>query len=93
VVAFGEEWMPNHTPSAEALEARIAQLGRLAEEAGRPTPRVSFFGVPARPDVVSAYREAGVKRCILFVPPVARGEAEGRMDRLAKFLEEYRRSE
>ena len=27
VVAFGDEWMPNHTPSAEALESRIAELG------------------------------------------------------------------
>jgi probable F420-dependent oxidoreductase len=93
VVAFGDEWMPNHTPSAEALESRIAELGRLADAAGKQTPGVSFFGVPAKPDVVSAYRQAGVTRCILSVPPVARDEAEGRLDRLAKFVEEYRRSE
>ena len=54
---------------------------------------MSFFGVPAKLDVVSAYGRAGVTRCILFMPPVARDEAEGRLDRLAKFLEEYRRSE
>ena len=93
MVAFGDEWMPNHTSSAEALESRIAELGGCAEAAGKQTPGVSFFGVPAKPDVVSAYRQAGVTRCILSVPPVARDEAEGRLDRLAKFVEEYRRSE
>jgi probable F420-dependent oxidoreductase len=93
VVAFGDEWMPNHAPTAEALEARIVQLRRLAEAAGKPTPRVSFFGAPAKPEVIMAYAQAGVTRCILFVPPVDRDQAEGRLDKLAKVVEECGRSQ
>jgi probable F420-dependent oxidoreductase len=92
VIAFGDEWMPNRTPNTDALQSRIAELGRLAEEAGRPMPRVSFFGARAKPDVIDAYGRAGVTRCIMSVPPVGRDEAEGRLDRLAQVVEEYRRS-
>jgi probable F420-dependent oxidoreductase len=90
VIAFGDEWMPNRIPSAEALEARIAKLRELAQEAGRPMPRVGYFGVPAKPDVIEGYERAGVTRCVLSVPPVAREEAEGRLDELVRVIEEYR---
>jgi probable F420-dependent oxidoreductase len=92
VIAFGDEWMPNRAPSVEALESRIAELGRLAEAAGKPTPRVSFFGTPAKAEVIEAYGEAGVTRCILSVPAVGREEAEARLDKLTGVVEAHRRS-
>src|SRR5918995_205105 len=45
VVSFGDEWMPNR---ATGLTERVAELGRLAAEAGRDPIPVTLFG--ARPD-------------------------------------------
>jgi probable F420-dependent oxidoreductase len=90
VIAFGDEWMPNRAPSAEALGARITRLGEMADAAGRARPRVGFFGAPAKPHVIEGYERVGVSRCILSVPPVEREEAERRLDKLAAVIEEYR---
>src|ERR671910_2951503 len=45
VVSFGDEWMPNR---ATGLTERVAELGRMAAEAGRDPIPVTLFG--ARPD-------------------------------------------
>jgi probable F420-dependent oxidoreductase len=90
VVAFGDEWMPNRIPDPKELASRIARLGELAAEAGRETPRVGYFGAPADPEAIEAYREAGVSRYIFMVPPVDRDDAVRRLDQLAGMVEAHR---
>ncbi|HEY7151333.1 MAG TPA: hypothetical protein VH391_06605 [Solirubrobacterales bacterium] len=81
------------------------ELARMVEERGFESlffperthipvsRRTPFVGGGELPDYYSHYDRAGVTRCILFVPPVERDEAEARLDRLAEVAAGYRRSE
>jgi probable F420-dependent oxidoreductase len=84
VVAFGDEWMPNR---ASGLTERIADLNRLAAEAGRDPIPVTLSG--ARPDreLIERGERAGVHRCTFYIPPADAGETERRLDQLAAQLE------
>ncbi len=85
VIAYADGWMPNR---GQALE-RIPELRRLAEEAGRGHIPVSFY---PRADAESIERaaEAGVERCIYYVPPDGRAPALARLDELSKLAAPYR---
>jgi probable F420-dependent oxidoreductase len=90
VVAFGDEWMPNRIGSPEDLAKRVEQLGRMVVDAGRPTPKVGLYAAPAKAAEMERYEAIGVRRYVLFVPPVPRPEAEARLDHLTGVIEEYR---
>lgn len=68
-VRHGDGWMPIGVPPEE-LAGPVAELRRLADEAGRPTPEVVTMTAlplddPARAvDLARAYREAGVGRLV-----------------------------
>jgi probable F420-dependent oxidoreductase len=83
VVAFGDEWMPNR---ATGLRERIAQLRRMAEEAGRDPIPVTLYGARPDPALIERGEEAGVHRCVFFVAPAAAAEVERELDRLASTL-------
>lgn len=70
VATVGSGWMPmNH--SLDQLPGSLAQIGELAERAGRSDPlELTFFGDVSRPDDVEPYRAAGVTR--LLVRPWSR---------------------
>jgi len=67
VVRYGDGWMP--VARRADLTSRIAELQRLAAEAGRSTIPVSIFGAPAKPEVIEQYAKAGVERVIFTLPP------------------------
>ena len=90
VVAYGDEWMPNRIESVEELQARMEELGGMAADAGRETPKVGLYAAPAKADEMERYESIGISRYVLFVPPVPRPEAEARLDHLAGLIEEYR---
>ena len=81
VVAYGDEWMPNAF-SPDALSARVAELQRLAADAGRGRIPVSVFG--SRPDAatVERFASAGADRVTFWVP------SEGR-DVVLPLVEQY----
>jgi probable F420-dependent oxidoreductase len=81
VLAFGDEWMPNRVTDPAELKARIADLRRRASEAGRGRIPVTFFGVKPEPETVERYADAGVDRCVFFVPPAEAADVERRLDR------------
>jgi probable F420-dependent oxidoreductase len=85
VVAYADGWMPNR---GQALE-RIPELRRMAEEAGRGHIPVSFY---PRADAESLQRaaEAGVERCIFYIPPDGRAPALARLDDLTKLVEPFK---
>jgi probable F420-dependent oxidoreductase len=64
VLAFGDEWLPE---PQDGLVDRIAELQQRAGEADRGSIPVTVYG--ADPEDVGAYAEAGVQRCVFWLPP------------------------
>lgn len=91
VLEYGDGWMP--IPGGNwggSLEARIAELGRLAEERGRSPIPVTVFGCPPRPEVVEHYAGCGVVRCIFQLPPAPADVVLPRLDSLAALAAKLR---
>lgn len=68
----------------------MSELGRMAADAGRPTPKVGLYAAPAKPPEMERYEAVGVARYVMWVPPAPRPEAEERLDHLARAVKEYR---
>ncbi len=83
VVAFGDEWMPNR---ANGLADRIAELGRLAEEAGRDPIPVTLSGANPDPARMEKAQELGIHRCTFYVEPGDAGAVERSLDDLVSTL-------
>jgi probable F420-dependent oxidoreductase len=88
VLAFGDEWMPNSIGDEEKFFARIAELRERARAAGRDSIPVTFSGAPPKPDVIERLANAGIHRCVSYVPPAPEGEIERHIDRRAALVEE-----
>jgi probable F420-dependent oxidoreductase len=80
VVAFGDEWLPNRVP-LEEMSGKIADLQHKAEEAGRGHIPVTYYGVKPEPEAVERCAEAGVERCVFWLPPKDAAEVEATLDR------------
>jgi probable F420-dependent oxidoreductase len=80
VVAFGDEWMPNRVGG---LRDRIAELGRLAKEAGRDPIPVTLNAATPGPDAAERAADAGVHRLVFYVQPAEAGEIERQLDEIA----------
>jgi probable F420-dependent oxidoreductase len=84
VLAFGDEWMPNRD---QDLAARIAELRRRGEEAGRGRIPVTYFGADGDPAQFERLAEAGVDRCLFYLPSAPSDEVKALVDELAgRFL-------
>jgi probable F420-dependent oxidoreductase len=64
VLAYGDGWFPNRIPPDEQMIARVEELQRLGEEAGRGRIPVSLQIPPRDPAVLEAYERAGVARIV-----------------------------
>jgi probable F420-dependent oxidoreductase len=83
VVAFGDEWMPNR---ATGLTERVAELGRLAAEAGRDPIPVTLSGARPDPALIERGERIGVHRCSFYITPSNAGATERQLDELASIL-------
>jgi probable F420-dependent oxidoreductase len=90
VLAYGDEWMPNAMPDAEALQERIRQFHVRAGDAGRGPLGVTLYAAPARAHAIAGYEDAGVGRYVFLLRPEGREETERRLDRLDAVIAEYR---
>ena len=89
VVAFADGWMPNWgLQSNVELIARIAELQRLAADAGRDPIPVTVYAPRSKPEVLRELAEGGVSRVVLWVPPAPRDEVAPRLERLADLARE-----
>jgi probable F420-dependent oxidoreductase len=86
VVRYADGWMPNRGD----FLARIPELRRLVEEAGRGPIPVSAYGQPAADQIERAI-QAGVERVIYYVSSDSRDAALSDLDRLTSLTEPYRR--
>lgn len=81
VVAYADGWMPNRGDDL----GRIADLQALAQAAGRGHLSVTTYPKAAPADLERA-AEAGVDRCIYYLPSDGRDEALARLEELAALV-------
>jgi probable F420-dependent oxidoreductase len=86
VLAFGDEWMPNRIGDDDELAARIAELQRRAEDAGREAIPVTLFGAPRKPERLERLERAGITRFLFILPPAEAGEVERKLDEYAQVV-------
>jgi probable F420-dependent oxidoreductase len=89
VVEYGDEWMPIPGRSEVPLSERIAELNRLAAEAGRGPLPVSVYGTVPQAEVIREYAGAGVERCIFWLPSSPAEEALPFLDRWAELARSF----
>ncbi|TET99788.1 MAG: LLM class F420-dependent oxidoreductase [Dehalococcoidia bacterium] len=89
VVEYGDGWMPIPGRSQTPLPERIAELNRLAAEAGRGPIPVSVYGAQPLPEVIQQYAEAGVERCVFWLPAAPAEEALPFLDRWAELARTF----
>jgi probable F420-dependent oxidoreductase len=84
VVRYADGWMPNRGQIIE----RMPELQRLAKAAGRDPIPVTAYPRPSAEDI-ERYAEAGVERCIYWLPPDGRDAALSKLDELAHLVRPY----
>jgi probable F420-dependent oxidoreductase len=67
-VQWGDGWIPVGMPDLAA--AKLPELRRMAEQAGRDPARieVSIYAAPTDPAALARLRDAGIARAVFFVP-------------------------
>ena len=76
------------TRSFGDAKAEMARLKEFADRAGRDvnTIQTSVFGATGDPAALDSYREAGVFRALLTIPPKGRDDVMPLLDKYAKLL-------
>ena len=82
VLAYGDAWMPNIIAGDDHLLGEIELLRRRAEDAGREVA-ITINHAPTRPERLARYAEAGVDRCIFYLPSSGLEAIEPRLERIA----------
>ncbi len=87
VIEYCDGWMPIH--GRKDVLTPIADLRRAAEAAGRDpaTIEIGVFAAPGDPAIIDAYREAGVRRCLLQAPSAPADVVLRTLDSYAPLLE------
>ena len=86
ILEYGDEWMPIGGRGGAPIEERIAELNRLAADAGRSPIPVSVFGVRPDPGVIEHYQQAGVTRCVFWLPPAGPEQVLPALSRCAEAM-------
>ena len=83
VLAYGDEWLPE---PEDGLADRIAELGSRARSIGREAVPVTVYGADVAD--VETYAEAGVHRCVHWLPPRGPEETVRRLEELSASIVE-----
>jgi probable F420-dependent oxidoreductase len=84
VVRYGDGWMPNR---GQVIE-RVPELQRLAKAAGRDPIPVTAYPRPSAEDI-ERYAQAGIERCIYWLPADGRDAALSKLEELASLVRPY----
>ena len=74
---------------AASLEARIAELRRLAAERGRDPIPVTIYAAPPTPAAIERFAAAGAERVVFNLPTVDAGEELSGVRELAALIRPY----
>lgn len=87
IVEYGDGWLPRARHGFDAAE-NIARLKHFADEAGRYMSEltISVFGVAPDKAMLEIYREAGIDRAILPLPPADKDKVFSILDRYQELL-------
>jgi len=87
VVRYCDGWLPN-AARANQLLPQIAELHRVAEQAGRDPKSISVtaFGAPPDRSVIDQYASAGVERAVFFLPAEGADKVMPVLDQYAKLI-------
>jgi alkanesulfonate monooxygenase SsuD/methylene tetrahydromethanopterin reductase-like flavin-dependent oxidoreductase (luciferase family) len=86
VVEYGDGWIPNW--ERETLE-RVAELNRLAAQAGRDPLPVTVYAAPPDLSVIEACAEAGIERVCFNLPSSEVEETTQGLDQLTALIGPY----
>lgn len=90
VVDYGDAWMPIARGwDSEGLAARIAELQRLAAEAGRGRIPVTLYSASSKPDAIEQYAAMGVDGIVFWLPPAPRDQVLPLLERYAPVVEQF----
>ncbi len=84
VVEYGDGWIPIPGRSEKPFSERIAELNRLAADAGRGRIPVSVYGAAPRREIIQQYVDLGVERCIFWLSCAPKERALPELDRYAE---------
>jgi probable F420-dependent oxidoreductase len=85
VVAYADGWMPNRGD----ILGRLPELRELAKAAGRGDIPITLYPAATKDDI-EKMQNAGVDRCIWYVPADGRDPALARLDELEKLTRPFR---
>ena len=89
VLAFADEWFPNRLGDEDKFIARIEKLRRRGrEEAGREIG-VTLQLAPTELEGIERYAQAGVNRCVWYLPPRDLASVERALDRYTAAKDAY----
>ena len=89
VLAYADEWLPNHFGDPERFAARIEKLRRRGrEEAGRDI-EVTVQIAPTDPAGIQRLAAAGAHRCVWYLPPSDRAAVERALDGYTAVVRAY----
>jgi alkanesulfonate monooxygenase SsuD/methylene tetrahydromethanopterin reductase-like flavin-dependent oxidoreductase (luciferase family) len=84
VLDYGDEWMPHAGMPLAALSKRIVALRQAARAAGRKIDvPVTLFGADPDRESLTALRDVGVDRGVLYAPPADAGTVLRFLDQAA----------
>jgi len=87
IVRLADGWLPR-VRNPELVLQGIGTLRRYARDAGRAESSIaiSAFGLPARDEALAPFRDAGIDRAIIALPPGTDDETLARLDRYAALI-------
>jgi probable F420-dependent oxidoreductase len=92
VLAFGDGWFPNRIPPDDQMIARVEELQRRGEEAGRGSIPVTLQIPPRDLAVLERYEQAGVTRAVHMLragDAADAGSAERKLDEWTQRIRSY----
>jgi probable F420-dependent oxidoreductase len=92
VLAYGDGWFPNRIPPDDQMIARVEELQRRGEEAGRGPIPVTIQIPPRDPAMLERYEQAGVTRAVHMLranDAADAGSAERKLDEWTERIRSY----
>ncbi len=87
IVRYGDGWLPR-VRDPQMVLAGTDKLRAFARAAGRAEDSITIaaFGLPAKPEAIQPFRDAGVERAIVALAPGSADDVLRRLDRYAELV-------